>query len=288
MFQKPKGFVWVGFIQCFLALFFVLWFLILPSKGIYFAWPVKPELTAMYLGAGFMLRSFFGYHLWREKDWYKLRWSIHGDLAFLSVLFITTWWHINEMNWHVTGVDDSLRIFCLILAHVWVLAYSFEPITVYRLTPRGEDKVKAEAPVPASLSEGPILPITKTTLLTLFYVGTGIAAILFFNPEFANTRWPWELNAMDARIMAAFPTGVAVWSITMYFMKDWAEIKIGIRSLSFFIVGLFAVGIFAYATSMFDWSRHNVPTVGLATGVLSAMLLYSHWKQQSANPLKKK
>jgi len=25
-----------------------LWFLILPSTGIYFAWPVKPELTAIF------------------------------------------------------------------------------------------------------------------------------------------------------------------------------------------------------------------------------------------------
>jgi len=51
--------------------------------------PVKPELTAMSLGAGFILRSYFGYHLWREKDWYKLRWSIAGDYVFLGVLFIT-------------------------------------------------------------------------------------------------------------------------------------------------------------------------------------------------------
>ena len=69
MFQKPVGFNRVGLVQCFLALFFVLWLLIFPGMGIYFAWPVKPELTALFLGAGFILRSYFGYHLWREKDW---------------------------------------------------------------------------------------------------------------------------------------------------------------------------------------------------------------------------
>jgi len=33
MYLKPKGFDQVGMIQCFLAAFFVLWFLILPEKG---------------------------------------------------------------------------------------------------------------------------------------------------------------------------------------------------------------------------------------------------------------
>ena len=50
MFPKPKGFDRVGVIQCFLALFFVLWFLIRPDWGIYFAWPVKPVLTTLFLG----------------------------------------------------------------------------------------------------------------------------------------------------------------------------------------------------------------------------------------------
>ena len=38
----------------------VIWFLFLPAKGANFAWPVVPELTAMFLGAGLMLRRYFG------------------------------------------------------------------------------------------------------------------------------------------------------------------------------------------------------------------------------------
>lgn len=297
MYQKPKGFNTVGIIQCFLALFFVIWFLLRPDLAIYFAWPIDAKLTAMFLGAGFMLRTYIGYHLWREKDWYKLRWVLHGDLAFLSVLFIATWWHIDKMNWHRTTDGETIRIFCLIMAHIWTLAYTFEPITVWFLSPRGEDKARAEAPVPAELSEGPILPFTKTTLVTIFYLGAGIAALLFFNPTFADTRWPWAFNIidpqlleMDGRIMAAFPIGAAVWAITMYFMKDWAEIKIGIRALTFFLLGLFGVALFSYATGQLNFfditTRHNQPTFGIVTFIISAMILYSYWKQEAARPKK--
>ena len=38
--QVPKGFEQVGIVHCFLAAFFVLWFLLLPEKGAYFAYPV--------------------------------------------------------------------------------------------------------------------------------------------------------------------------------------------------------------------------------------------------------
>jgi hypothetical protein len=278
MFPKPKGFDRVGIIQFFLALFFVLWFLIRPDWGIYFAWPVKPALTALFLGAGFMLRSYFGYHLWREKDWYKLRWSIHGDFVFLGILFIATWWHMTEMNWRLEDVSTSLRIFSLVIAHVWVLAYTFEPLTVFLLSPR--EKAEADVPVPAALSEGVIVPELKTVLIGIFYVGALVWALLFFNTDFANMRWPWELNAFDSRIMSAWPGACAAWAITMYFMKDWAEVKIGVRALLIFFLALFVIWIFTF--SSFDPTRKNGLTFGFVSGLASLSLIYAYWKQESA------
>ena len=282
MYLKPSGFNRVGLIQCFLAAFFVLWFLILPKTGVYFAWPVVPELTAMFLGAGFMLRSYFGYHLWRDKYWHSIRWSINGDFAFLGVLFISTWWHINEMNWNLQGVSSGLRIFSLIIVHVWVLAYTFEPLTVFLLHPREKE---AHAPVPAELSEGELQKPLKYVLATIFFFGAAFWALLFFTPDFANTRWPWELNAFDARIMSAWFAGSSVWAVTMYFMKDWAEVKVGIRALLFFILGL--LGVWVIASPRYELNHTAIAArqgliYGLALGVMAIWLLYAYWKQEQA------
>ena len=282
MYPKPKGFNNVGVIQCFLAAFFVLWFFIFPTQGIYFAWPVKPELTAMFIGAGFILRSYFGYHLWRDKYWYTIRWSLKGDYAFLATLFVTTWWHISEMNWDLQGVSNGLRIFSLTIAHVWMLAYTFEPITVFLLHPRDPE---ADAPVPASLSEGELLPVLKNALLAVFYVSVGFWAVLFFSPEFANTRWPWELNAFDARIMSAWFAGCAVWSVTMYFMKDWAEVKMGIRAILLFILGLFVVSLIAFPffnLTHTEISARQADAFKVVTGLMAVWLLFAYWKQEQA------
>ncbi|MGE5073479.1 MAG: hypothetical protein ACM3MF_08635, partial [Anaerolineae bacterium] len=215
--------------------------------------------------------------LWRERFWYRIRWSIVGDLVFLSVLFVTTWWHVNEMNWHLTGVSDGLRIFSFAIAHIWVLAYTLEPLTVHLLRPHSPE---ASAPVPAELSEGPLLPILKGTLVALFFVGATTAALLFFNPDFANTRWPWELNPFDARIMAAWPAATAAWAVTMHGMQDWAEVKVGVRSLLLFVLALFVIWLVTFPG--FDHTRNNGLTFGAGTGLLSLALLYSYWKQEVA------
>jgi hypothetical protein len=280
MYPKPKGFNNVGIIQCFLAAFFVLWFLTMPQNGIYFAWPVKPEMTTLFLGAGFLLRSYFGYHLWRDKHWYTLRWSMNGDFAFLGTLFLTTWWHASEMNWHIQGVSDGLRIFSLIVAHVWVLAYTFEPLTVFLLHPRAKE---ARDPVPAELSEGEIQPVMRNALAATFFLGAAFWAVLFISPEFANTRWPWELNAFDSRIMSAWFAGSSVWAVTMYFMKDWAEIKVGVRALMLFLLGEFVVWIVAaprYPSNHTAIASQQGITYEVALGVMAAWYLYAYWKQE--------
>ena len=282
MYPKPKGFNNVGVIQCFLALFFVLWFLIMPQNGKYFAWPVIPEMTALFLGAGFILRSYFGYHLWRDKYWYTVRWSLYGDYAFLSVLFISTWWHISEMNWHLEGVSDGLRLFSLVIVHVWLLAYTFEPLTVFLLHPRDAE---ANAPVPANLSEGELQMPLKSALLAIFYVGTAMWALFFFTPAFANTRWAWELNAFDSRIMSAWFAGSAVWSITMYFMKDWAEVKMGVRALTFLVLGWLAVwiiGLSRYPLNNTKIAGQQGLTYAITLTIITVWLLYAYWRQEQA------
>jgi hypothetical protein len=160
---------------------------------------------------------------------------------------------------------------------VWVLAYTFEPLTVFLLTPR---QPEAQMDAPGQVSEGPLLPQTKTVLLGIFYLGTLVWALLFFSPEFANMRWPWELNAFDSRIMSAWPAGCATWAISMYFLKDWAEVKVGVRAMLIFFLALFVIWLFTF--SSYDPLRKNGLTYGAVSGLASLALIYAYWKQDAA------
>jgi hypothetical protein len=211
-----------------------------------------------------------------------VRWCLFGDYAFLAVLFVTTWWHIEEMNWHLEGVSSGLRIFSLAIVHIWVLAYTFEPLTVFLLHPRDPE---ADAPVPVELSEGELLQPMKSVLLAMFYIGAALWAMLFIAPAFANSRWPWELNPFDARIISAWFAGASVWSITMYFMKDWAEVKIGVRAILLFLIGLLVVwvmGLFRYPLNNTSIAVKQAWVFGVALVVIVGWLSYAYLKQEQA------
>jgi hypothetical protein len=163
-----------------------------------------------------------------------------------------------------------------------VFAYTFEPLVIFLIHPR---KKEAHEPIPANLSEGEIQPVMRNALGAIFLFGVAFWALLFFSPEFANARWPWELNPFDSRIMSAWFAGSSIWAVTMYFMKDWVEIKLGIRSLLFFILGLLSVWIIAsprYILNHTEIAGRQGIAFGLALGVMAVWLLYAYWKQEQA------
>ncbi len=191
MLEKPKAITTIGIVQILLAATFVVWLVFFPSTGWNFAWPVTPAFSAMFIGAGFIARTYIGYYLWREKHWAMLRWQVNANYAFLFVIFLATYWHVDEMNWKSN----------IIVAHIWVLAYTIEPIMLYLLEPRGE---ASKTPLPAEFQEGPVLPGLKRVAVLGLVVAATLAGLFFINPRFMNTRWPWPLDPFNARIMAAF------------------------------------------------------------------------------------
>ena len=123
----------------------------------------------------------------------------------------------------------------------------------------------------------------RYAFVAIFFAGAALWAMLFFSPEFANSRWPWALNPFDARIMSAWFAGSSVWALTMYFLKDWAEVKVGVRALLFFILGLLAV----WALASWRYPLNSTPTAGrqaityvASLLVIAGWLLYGYWKQE--------
>lgn len=267
MLPKPRSITGIGVVQFFLALTFVVWLLFFPDTGLNFAWPVRSRLTAMFIGASFILRTFLGYHLWRGKYWYRVRWVVWGNFAFLGTIFIATFWHIDEMNWRTN----------IVMAHVWVLAYIVEPVVLPFVEPHGPE---SHAPIPPELAEGPLLPGLKNNFIGVAIVGATLGGLMLLNPAFLDTRWPWALDAFDARIMAAWPIGWAVWAGTLYYAKDWVEAKMGVQGLLLFLSS--HLGVWAITLSQYDPARHNRLTFGILVGALLILLAYSYWQQERA------
>jgi len=257
----------IGIVQLILASIFVVWLLFFPNTGIYFAWPVTPTFTAMFIGAGFIVRAFIGYHLWRERYWPKLRWQAAANYAFLAVLFLATMWHIGEMNWR----SD------IIVAHIWVLAYFIEPIMLFLIEPRTPE---AKAPLPEDLRHGPVTLGLKRVVTFGLIVSVIIGGLAFINPRFLNTRWPWELDPFNARIMAGFFALTALWCVSIYFAENWGEVRLAGLGLTIYAVSNFVAWLVMLPN--LDQTRNNIYTYGIAFALFSLSLGYYFIRQEQA------
>lgn len=269
MLAKPRAITFTGFVQILLASTFVIWLLFFPSTGSKFAWPIKSPFTAMFIGAGFIARAFIGYFLWREKNWPKLRWQVAANYAFLIFIFLATYWHIDEMNWKSN----------LLVAHIWVIAYTVEPILLFLIEPRTE---QAHAPLPEEMQRGTVFAGLKNTVILGLLLCVTLGGLAVINPQFLDTRWPWPLDPFDARIMAAFFALNALWCVTIYFARDWAEVRLAVLGMMVYAISNFVVWL--VILPQLDRARNNVYSVGIGFGLFSILLSYYYWKQEKARP----
>ena len=190
---------------------FAIWMFAFPetiADG--FAWDVHPRYAQAFIGAGYVFRTAFFLNAARESNWLRLRWMVWGNVVFTGTLLFATYWHAQDFNWNPFQTPA---------AHLWIVLYVFEPLTMLYLIPKGV--FRAEAPP----TRGRVHPVTKSLLILVSAVLFMDGLLILINPEFAATRWPWELNPLDARIVAAWFLGWATWSATMAFAHDWDEIR---------------------------------------------------------------
>ena len=126
MIPVPRQFRLWGAVGALFAALFALWMFFFPSLiPSHFAWVVEPRLAQAFIGAGYVFRTFFFLLFVFEKDWRKLRWTPWGNLVFTATLLLATIWHAEEVNWR------------FLVAHLWVILYTLEPVSMFFLIPRG-------------------------------------------------------------------------------------------------------------------------------------------------------
>ena len=225
---QPARLGW-GLLGAAAAAWFAVWFLFFPQfVPDYFAWDIEPRFAQAFIGAGYVFRTAFFLNAAFERSWLRLRWIVWGNLVFTGTLLFATYWHAEEFHWNPFETP---------LAHIWIVLYIFEPVVMIYLIPRGT------LSAPAPTSGGPIDRWFKRFLVLVTGLLLMNGLLLLINPEFAATRWAWELNPLDARMVSAWFLGWSVWCGTMAFAQDWDEIRTAARLFILNGVALLAVTV---------------------------------------------
>jgi hypothetical protein len=265
MIPVPRELRLWGVLGAAVAALFAVWMLFFPNLVPLFAWNVQPRLAQVFIGVGYIFRTVFFLLFVFEKDWRKLRWTFWGNMLFTGTLLLATLWHADQMRW------------LSVVAHVWVVFYTYEPLSMIFFSPRDEAARTAH-----TTTGGPIWRGSRLLLLLEVGVLAQMGLFLIVNPEWLNHRWPWALNPFDARIIAAWFLGWAGWATAIAFAADWDEVRTAMRLQILFSVSVLVSTLFFWG--MYDWTRGTTRStlIGLILIVLGSFLIY--WQQERRRP----
>ncbi len=234
------------------------------------AWTIKPELTPIFLGAGYGAGAYFFLRTFLAKQFHPSAAGIFGAAFFATLMLIATIIHWDRFN-H----GDAPLIGALVF-YGWVGVYILSPPVVLALwwfnrrTDSGE-------PAPGEA----IVPARVRRMAQAFAGGAFVAAVVFFlAPETAIDIWPWDLTPLTSRVLGSLTAQVGVGALLLSLDRRWSAWKLIVETY-FVATALLLVGAIR-AWDAFDTG--NVMTYvyvgGLLAGDLSLLLLYQRMSSQ--------
>jgi hypothetical protein len=150
-----------------------------------FAWPVKPELTAMLLGSAYLGGVVYFCSLLAAGTWHRVALGLPSVATFASLLLVTTFIHLGLFS-----LDRPAGI-------TWVVIYIVAPPLV--VVAWWRNRQRDPGPTPADA-------LVPRPVVTLLLAGGGgavlLAVALYAVPSMLFDTWPWHLTELSARVLA--------------------------------------------------------------------------------------
>jgi hypothetical protein len=175
----------------------------------YFAWTIKPFLTAAFLGGGYWTSVLLEVLAVRQTTWAKARVTVYPVLAFTTLTLGATLLHIDRFHW---SAPNPLTVAA---TWMWIAVYALVPLLltaaiVLQLRVPGSDAMPP-APLPTWM---------RISLILQAFLMLGVGAEFFFAPfyfpdlktagAFLTANWVWTLTPLTGRAVAAWFIGLGL------------------------------------------------------------------------------
>jgi len=165
----------------FLLLAFLILFIFPDLSGERFAWAIKPHMTALFIGSGYLGGAYMFVFAIFGKRWHRIK------AAFPPV---TTWDRFDIKHFPF---------------QLWLVLYIITPVIVPYLwfKNRVADPGTPEPDDPA------VPALAKWAFMASGIVGIGMALFMFLSPQTMISIWPWALTPLTARVLGG--AGLDCW-----------------------------------------------------------------------------
>lgn len=229
------------------------------------AWTIKPNLTPIFLGAGYGAGAYFFWRTYRAERWHPSSAGVLGASAFAGLMLGATLLHWGKFN---HGDAPFLAAFAF---WGWTIVYIISPFAVFALWWRNRATDSRE-PLPGD----PVMPAAALGVARLVAVLALVtAAVFYIAPSAAMHVWSWKLTPLTARVLASFIAQVGVGALVLSFERRWSGWRLIVQTF-FVATALLLVGA---ARESGDFGPSGVRTALYVGGLVAAdvvlLLLYA-------------
>jgi hypothetical protein len=169
------------------AIFGPLLYLLPGQTADYFAWTITPNMSAVFIGAGYMSGALIILRLLRMGRWHPMRPFSLGGWGFIVAMLGATLLHWDRFH------QGTLFFY------VWLVVYALGPFLIPLAYWRNEPRY-----VPPAPNEMLLLPGLRRGLLVAGAVFAVVGLALFINPALFAPIWPWQLTPLIGRVIAGW------------------------------------------------------------------------------------
>jgi len=178
--------------------------------GRFFAWTIRPRMTSLFIGAGFLTGMYFFIRAAAAQRW---RTTANGFLPvtvfawMMAVATVLHWDRFHHQN---------------ISFYAWLALYTFTPVAALAiwLRNRGRDRGPAD---PGELR------FPRAVRVVLAVLGTVMAAVMlvfYLQPGWMAAVWPWSITPLTGRVMAGFLMITAITELTLASNPRWDSARV--------------------------------------------------------------
>jgi hypothetical protein len=214
----------------FLVAAFVILYFFPGESGRRFAWEIRPAMTAVWMGAGYLGGAYFFLRVLLARQWHRV------SAGFLPVTAFT-WAMLLATALHWSRFDFSHLPF-----QIWLVLYAVTPFLVpfvwWRNRGAGYGRPSPGDPaVPAAARAG-------IALVGLFLLASCLVA--FAAPDLLISFWPWALTPLTARVIGGWFALMSVGGFVMARKSRWSGWRYQVESIIFVWHGLLLLGAFVH------------------------------------------
>jgi len=185
----------------------------------YFAWTIRPPLTAAFLGAAYWAAFSLDLLARAERSWVRVRVGFPARFVFTTLMLAATLVHLDRFHL------DSGAAVARGVAWAWLIVYVAVPPLTLAVLVR-----EARIADPAASEDAALPRRLRLALAAQAALMVGLGAALFAAPLEVAWVWPWPLTPLTGRAIGAWLVGLGLVGAHMVLDNGLRRVRNGLTA----------------------------------------------------------